>query len=575
MFRIAYHLKSTGILVILVTFLSVSMAWAVSEDELLCERILIPSVFELRSTQVLQPQHVNTKIALLSPAMTDTWLFLGRKAVAFPDFKFISDLEPVKMTETEKRQIIQDAKQMRRRLYDRLIANGHEEKRAVAKVQTAYARYVINHLFKIETGLQPFHHELIEDKWRLNSTDVKFNAAFEHVEKTWQSLAKKTPSDSDGSLLPSPFPVMIAGGRFRESYYWDSYFGSLGLMLTGREELVAGQLENFLHMIQVYGRIPNGFRDYYLSRSQPPVVNQMVMMVYERTQDKKWLADRVYPLLRHDYENFWMKLRYDASTGLNFHSDDFNSFRPERHANDDERKLGVTPRDVRAEAESGLDHTDATMGESSKMATVMLNSLLYKYELDLARIAEIAGDPMRAEKFKRAAEKRKFAMSRYLWDQKSGVFRNYHLEKKIQSPVVSADNFSALYVGVATPEQAKRVASFAFLHLEKDGGIASSTSQSGKQWDGNHGWAPFQVMAIQGLANYGMHTDANRLAWKWVKALAQIHARTGHFFEKIDVKRIASPIEDGSKYPTQTGFLWTNSSYVWALRFLGFNFIQK
>jgi alpha,alpha-trehalase len=78
------------------------------------------------------------------------------------------------------------------------------------------------------------------------------------------------------SLLPLPHPYVVPGGRFREIYYWDSYFTMLGLLESGRRDLARDMVRDFAHMIDAFGHVPNGARTYYLSRSQPPVFFAMV-----------------------------------------------------------------------------------------------------------------------------------------------------------------------------------------------------------------------------------------------------------------------------------------------------------
>lgn len=554
-----------------------------------CESVLIPDVYALNILPNLQPQRIETRPAFSSPAVTDTWLNLGRRTVAYPDFKYISDLEPKNLSEAQKREVIQNAKRTRRKMYDEAVASGTDPREAVKMAQVIYARTVIEGLFQEESGLVPYQHPLIEARLQIkagsglpNMNFEQLNNAFVHVEHTWADLARQTPQASNGSLLPAPFPFLVAGGRFREAYYWDAYFGAIGLVETGRWEIAAAQFENLLNMIQTYGIIPNGFRDYYLSRSQPPAISLFAMLIYEnapstipREKLQKWMKERVYPLLKRDYQEFWMTHRKDPDTGLNFHSDAFNSKRPERHSNDDESALGETFRDVRGEAESGLDHTDASMGASSQVASVMLNSFMFAYEKNLAQMAQIVGGTDEAQSFLAAAERRRRMMYRLNWDEATGTLRNWHLRDKVHSPVVSAEMFTAMYVGLVTKSQARRMVAFAEQELERKGGLRSSTVDSGKQWDGSHGWAPFHVMAIHGANAYGLRTAAHRWARKWTNALAQIYSRTGFFYEKIDVESVTAPHEDDSKYPTQTGFLWTNASYVWVLKFLGFEFTSS
>ena len=51
-----------------------------------------------------------------------------------------------------------------------------------------------------------------------------------HIKNLWTVL-KRTPDKvvEGSSLLPLPNPYIVPGGRFREVYYWDSYFTMLGL----------------------------------------------------------------------------------------------------------------------------------------------------------------------------------------------------------------------------------------------------------------------------------------------------------------------------------------------------------
>ncbi len=83
------------------------------------------------------------------------------------------------------------------------------------------------------------------------------------------------------SLLPLPYPYIVPGGRFREIYYWDSYFTMLGLKESGEHVMIENMVKNFAYLINTYGHIPNGNRTYYLSRSQPPFFSLMVELLAE------------------------------------------------------------------------------------------------------------------------------------------------------------------------------------------------------------------------------------------------------------------------------------------------------
>jgi alpha,alpha-trehalase len=104
------------------------------------------------------------------------------------------------------------------------------------------------------------------------------------------------------SLLALPQAYIVPGGRFSETYYWDSYFTMLGLAESGREDLLKCMADNFAWLIETYGHIPNGNRTYYLSRSQPPVFALMVELFEE---DGVRGAKRYLDHLKMEHA-FWM-----------------------------------------------------------------------------------------------------------------------------------------------------------------------------------------------------------------------------------------------------------------------------
>ncbi|MBU7578467.1 MAG: hypothetical protein KAF40_10425 [Flavihumibacter sp.] len=92
-----------------------------------------------------------------------------------------------------------------------------------------------------------------------------------HIQDLWKVLRRQPDTAVKGSsLLPLPHPYIVPGGRFREIYYWDSYFTMLGLKESREFEIMENMIDNFAYLINTYGHIPNGNRTYYLSRSQPP-----------------------------------------------------------------------------------------------------------------------------------------------------------------------------------------------------------------------------------------------------------------------------------------------------------------
>src|SRR5213076_3286394 len=126
----------------------------------------------------------------------------------------------------------------------------------------------------------------------------------DHIRALWPVLTRRPDTaDARSSLIPLPQPYVVPGGRFREVYYWDSYFTMLGLVASGRTDLVRSMLDNFAYLIRAVGHIPNGNRTYYLSRSQPPFFGAMIGLYATATDTTQALAYLDALELEHA---FWM-----------------------------------------------------------------------------------------------------------------------------------------------------------------------------------------------------------------------------------------------------------------------------
>lgn len=183
------------------------------------------------------------------------------------------------------------------------------------------------------------------------------------------------------SLLPLPKPYVVPGGRFREVYYWDSYFTMLGLAESGHWDKVEDMVSNFAAEIDAWGHIPNGNRSYYLSRSQPPFFSFMVELLATHDGDrvlKTWL-----PQMEKEYQ-YWMKgadalepgkanqrvVRMEDGALLNRYWDDNDTPRPESWLDDvttaknnPNRPATEIYRDLRSAAASGWDFSSRWMDD--------------------------------------------------------------------------------------------------------------------------------------------------------------------------------------------------------------------
>jgi alpha,alpha-trehalase len=404
-----------------------------------------------------------------------------------------------------------------------------------------------------------------------------------HIDTLWTVLAR--PADVGGqfsSLVPLPHPYIVPGGRFREVYYWDSYFTMLGLQESGRIMLIRHILDNFAYLIGQYGFIPNGNRTYYLTRTQPPFFSLMVSLLAQ-SQGDTVLTRYQAPLLR-EYA-YWMAGADSVPAGqayravvklptgqvLNRYWDASDQPREESYmedvttARESQQAAPVFYRNVRAAAASGWDFSTRWFDESGQLASIQtinllpvdLNCLLYYLEMTLARSYQVQGDAALARTYRQKAEQRKKAILAYCWDKKAGWFLDYNWVQGRVSPVRSLAGVFPLTFELATPKQARQVATGLRQDFLKAGGLLTTLNTSGQQWDAPNAWAPLQYMAIEGLEKYGQAELARTIASRWVSLNSNVFRQTGKLLEKYNV--VNTSLEaGGGEYPLQDGFGWTN-----------------
>jgi alpha,alpha-trehalase len=410
----------------------------------------------------------------------------------------------------------------------------------------------------------------------------------EHIRALWPVLTRSADrSDPRSSLIPLPNPYVVPGGRFREVYYWDSYFTMLGLVESGRADLVRNMLDNFAHLIRTVGHIPNANRTYYLSRSQPPYFAAMVGL-YARATDTTQ-ALRYLDAMEREHA-FWMDgagtlapgqahrrvVRLRDGSVLNRYWDDRPQPRPESYREDftlaqslSEGQRQALYRNIRASAESGWDFssrwmrdtTDLRTLETTELVPVDLNSLLYNLERTVAAFRAFRGhsnDAEVAQRFNVAASSRRSALLAATFDPDSGFFYDLRwrtIERVRDRPTLAAA--APLYFGLATPEQARAVAVRLDRDFLREGGFTTTLIASRQQWDAPNGWPPLQWLAMEGARRYGRADLANRARVRWLQLNRAVYGLTGKMTEKYDVVDM-SRRAGGGEYPTQDGFGWTN-----------------
>ena len=403
-----------------------------------------------------------------------------------------------------------------------------------------------------------------------------------HIDQLWPKLIHDTATvPRYSSALTVPQPYVVPGGRFRELYYWDSYFTMLGLVQSDRQDLVRNMVRDFASLIDRYGHIPNGTRSYYLGRSQPPFFFEMVALLEPHDPAASWA--RYLPQLRREYA-FWMEgaaalaapgahrrvVRLADGAVLNRYWDDLDSPRDEAWREDVElaRRSGREPaqlyRDIRAAAESGWDfssrwrHDPQSPGSiaTTQILPVDLNSLLFGLEQAIRAGCERLKDRACVARFAHRAALRHRAIDRYLWDDQQGYYADYSWTENRPTQVLSAATMYPLFETLASPAQAQRVATVVRASLLERGGLGTTTHSTGEQWDAPNGWAPLQWIAVRGLRAAGDAPLAAAIACRWLVNVTGVYARSGRLVEKYDVMSTGGG--GGGEYPLQDGFGWTN-----------------
>jgi alpha,alpha-trehalase len=193
---------------------------------------------------------------------------------------------------------------------------------------------------------------------------------------------------------------------------------------------------------------------------------------------------------------------------------------------------------------------------------VCLNSLLYKTEKDLEQISRWLGRDADAIAWNQRAAKRKQLITKYLWDDTAGFFFDYNLSTAKLSSYRYATVLYPLWVGLATPEQAKRVVKNV-LAFEKPGGLPMSTEESGAQWDLPYGWGNIEMLSVEGLRRYGFDHDADRISYEFLSMVAENFRRDGYIVEKYNVVTRSSDAHAALGYNMNVvGFGWTNAAFL-------------
>ncbi|XP_015435056.1 PREDICTED: trehalase-like isoform X2 [Dufourea novaeangliae] len=420
----------------------------------------------------------------------------------------------------------------------------------------------------------------------------KFASDLNHI---WKMLGRKMKDDvrvneDQYSIIYVPHPVIVPGGRFREFYYWDSYWIIKGLLLSEMYSTVKGMLSNFVSIVDKIGFIPNGGRIYYTMRSHPPLLIPMVDEYLKTTNDYDWLSENFH-LLEKEFD-FWMTNRTieveldGANYTLARYYEESAGPRPESYKEDylTSQSFRTTEEkenyyaELKTAAESGWDfssrwfiHDGTNKGNLTNLKTryiipVDLNSIIYRNAQLLAQYSQRMGNETKAAYYRQRADEWMKAVTAVLWHDEVGAWLDYDTLNDIKRDYFYPTNILPLWTNCFDVAKRDDYVSKVLKYLEKNqimlnlGGIPTTLEHSGEQWDYPNAWPPLQYFVIMSLNN----TEdpwAQRLAYevsqRWVRSNYKAFNETHSMFEKYDAT-VSGGHGGGGEYEVQLGFGWTN-----------------
>ncbi|XP_062558663.1 trehalase isoform X4 [Armigeres subalbatus] len=442
--------------------------------------------------------------------------------------------------------------------------------------------------------------EWIPDDWienprfLQNIKDLDLRGFAKKLNAVWHELGRKMIADvainpEQYSIIPVDHPVIVPGGRFREFYYWDSYWIVQGLLHSEMNKTTRGMLENFLSIVQRYGFIPNGGRIYYSMRSQPPLLCGMVKSYVDATNDTQFAIDSVETLER-EFE-FFMNNYIVEVNGHQLAAYGYKSAgpRPESYREDvisaqvfekEEDKQDFYC-ELKAAAESGMDFSsrwfikdgtnqgNLTDLKCRSIIAVELNSILYWNAKIISEFYALKNDVRKAQQYDAKAEDIKKAVNAVLWNEEDGAWLDYDLINKKHRHYFVPTNLSPLWTGCYDKDDTslpKKILAY----IEKNeldkypGGVPNTMADTNEQWDFPNVWPPMQHMLIMSLDGLNS-ADAKELAFKWAQRWVRgnfiAYNETQAMFEKYSAVELGGH-GGGGEYEVQTGFGWSNGAVM-------------
>lgn len=440
--------------------------------------------------------------------------------------------------------------------------------------------------------------------------DKRLREFGKNVHNIWPTLGRKVRQEvldnpERYSLIPVTHGFIIPGGRFKEIYYWDTYWIIEGLLISDMKETARGMIENLIELLAKLGHIPNGSRWYYEERSQPPLLISMVSLYMQHTRDLEFLKKNI-DILEEELE-YWLDTQtvQFEKNGKTYNLLRYNvpssGPRPESYYEDyihaksfeTEQRQEEFYNDVKSAAESGWDFSsrwfiDGKGGNTGNLTNIHtkdiipvdLNAIFANALQTMAYFRGILIYPRKGAHWAYLAKQWRNNINEVLWNDEDGVWYDYDLKNNIHRKYFYPTNLSPLWMGAVEKSLIRGYAPRVLGYLKQSsgldfpGGIPSSLDRTGEQWDFPNAWPPLISIVVNALEAMGMKEAkqvAFHIAQTWVRSNLKGFETTKQMFEKYDAE-IPGQVGGGGEYTVQEGFGWSNgvileflAKYGWTL----------
>lgn len=429
--------------------------------------------------------------------------------------------------------------------------------------------------------------------------DQKLRQFGQDINNIWPIISRKVKDvvfekSEQFSLIPVPNGFIIPGGRFKEIYYWDTYWIIEGLLISGMYDTAKGVIENLIYLLNLLGHIPNGSRWYYQERSQPPMLTGMVALYFKYTNNIEFLKNNIVSLEKE--VDYWLDTKVIAvekdkqTYNLLRYYAPSSGPRPESYREDyiQAQKLSENERadfyiDIKSAAESGWDFSSRWfIGEdgsnngslidirTTNIIPVDLNAIFAGVLQNIANFHTILHNAKKAMRYRELAEQWRCAIEAVLWNDESGVWFDYDITDKIHRKYFYTSNVAPLWQEVVSEafilKNGPKVVKYlqASPALEYPGGVPTSLVPSGEQWDLPNVWPPevsIVVNALEAIKTEESHELAVEVAQKFIRSCHKGFTEYKQMFEKYDALN-PGQYGGGGEYNVQIGFGWSNGAVL-------------